>query len=842
MSPIGSSRLPNTLTPAMKVVKRNGVREDISFDKITTRVRHLCYGLCIDPVTISQKICAQIYDGVPTSEVDDFIARISAAKYTDHPDYGTLAARMVVSNQQKILSTMNLHTFSDRTIKMYNHKGKSKGKGKGKGGKSREEFVKLIGDEYYELVMEHKDFFNSIIDYRKDDKFDYFGYKTLEKSYLNKCDGVCIETPQDMFLRVAIGIHGTDLDRVQESYDYMSDKKFTHASPTLFNSGSDNKQLLSCFLLGVEDSLEGIFKSQMDCALISKRAGGIGVHVSTLRGNQSLIRGTNGLSSGIVPVARTYNQTAELVNQGGRRKGSIALYMETHHTDILDFLKLKLPSGAERQRARDIFPALWVSDLFMECVEKDGWWYLFSDDDTEISLTSVWGEQYTKLYNQYVKEELYRERVPARVVWEAIVKSQTETGTPYIGYKDAVNRKNNQNHYGTIRSSNLCIEINEYSDENEYACCTLASVCLPEFVVHTPMGSVSNQERDSGNSNDKGNDSDLYVVNTDNTGTYSFNMKDLRAIVGVVARNLDIVIDKNEYPVKETRLSNMRHRPIGIGVQGLADVFMKCKIAYDSDDAKELNKRVFESMYYAAIDASNTLAVEKGVYPTFQGSPMEKGRFQFDMWGVTPSNAYDWDSLRTRVMTSGLRNSLSIALMPTASTSQIMGNSECFEPYQSNIFKRQTLAGAFVVINKYLFHELVGLGLWNTDMKNKIISLGGSVQTIVTIPREVRGRYKTIWEMSNKVYIDMASDRGAFVCQSQSMNLWVSNPTMRALSSMHMYAWKKGLKTGSYYLRSRPAADAQQFTIDPSIMDIRKETREKRVMECTDDVCIMCTA
>ena len=431
MSPIGPSRLPNTPTPAMKVVKRNGVREDISFDKITTRVRHLCYGLCIDPVTISQKICAQIYDGVPTSEVDDFIARISAAKYTDHPDYGTLAARMVVSNQQKILSTMNLHTFSDRTTKMYNHKGKSKGKGTGKTNKgdytNREEFIKLIGDEYYEIVMAHKDFFNSIIDYRKDDKFDYFGYKTLEKSYLNKCDGVCVETPQDMFLRVAIGIHGTDLDRVKESYEYMSDKKFTHASPTLFNSGSDNKQLLSCFLLGVEDSLEGIFKSQMDCALISKRAGVIGVHVSTLRGNQSLIRGTNGLSSGIVPVARTYNQTAELVNQGGRRKGSIALYMETHHADILDFLKLKLPNGAERQRARDIFPALWVSDLFMESVEKDDWWYLFSDDDTEVSLNSVWGEQYAQLYKQYVKDGLYRERVPARVVWEAIVKSQTET-------------------------------------------------------------------------------------------------------------------------------------------------------------------------------------------------------------------------------------------------------------------------------------------------------------------------------------------------------------------------------------------------------------------------------
>jgi ribonucleoside-diphosphate reductase alpha subunit len=812
---------PSTGRPLiMNVTKRDGVREDVSFDKITTRVRYLCDGLSIDPISIAQKICSQIYDGVPTSEIDDFIARVSAAKYTDHPDYGTLASRMVVSNQKKLLDTMKLSTFTSRTEMMYQYRQKGRGK----------ERIKLLGDDYFQIVTKNKDFLNNLIDYEKNSLFDYFGYKTMEKGYLYKCDDMCIETPQDMLLRVSIGIHGDNMELVSETYSNMSDKKFTHASPTLFNSGAGNNQLLSCFLLGVEDSLEGIFKSMTDCAMISKRAGGIGVHVSALRANNSMIKGTNGRSSGITPVARTYNQTAELVNQGGKRKGSIALYMEPHHADILDFLQLKLPNGVETKRARDIFPALWVSDLFMQCVKSDGVWYLFSDDDLPTSLTSVWGDDYKRLYDEYVEKKLFRESIPARIIWEAVVKSQTETGTPYIGYKDAVNRKNNQNHYGTIRSSNLCIEINEYSDEKEYACCTLASICLPEFVIHTSIGDTPPESS-----------IDSYVVHSDRTGTYSFNMKELRSIVGIVTRNLDKIIDINEYPVEETRLSNELHRPLGIGVQGLADAFMKCRIAYDSDKAKELNKRIFETMYYAAIDSSNKLAVESGSYPTFTGSPMERGVFQFDMWKVTPSDVYDWNSLRTRVMTTGLRNSLSIALMPTASTSQIMGNSECFEPYQSNIFKRQTLAGSFVVINKYLLQELIQMGVWDITMKNSIIENGGSIQNINNIPEEIRKRYKTIWEMSNKVYIDMAADRGAFVCQSQSMNLWVSNPTMRTLSSMHMYAWTKGLKTGSYYLRSQPAVDAQQFTIDPSIMDIRQETRQKRVMECTDDICVSCS-
>jgi len=795
----------------MQVQKRDGRFEDVSFDKITKRIRNECFDLDIDPILIAQKICSQIYDKITTSELDDFTARVAAARCAIHPDYGKLASRMLISNYHKIHKCMNLFKFTDKVEKMYTYKDVKNNK------------IKLLADDYYKVVMKNQDFFNTLIDYKKDYNFDYFGYKTLEKSYLYQCDGVCIETPQDLIMRVSIGLHLDDLERVRESYNLMSNKYFTHATPTLFNCGSPYPQLLSCFLLGVDDNLESIYKSYYDCAMISKRAGGIGVHISSLRGKGSIIKGTNGPSGGMVPVCRQYNMTALHVNQGGRRKGSIAIYMEPHHPDIMEFLELKLPHGSEEHRARDIFPAMWISDLFMERVEKNEMWSLFSPDDTPVMLSSVWGEEYNTLYKQYEDEKLYRDQIPARIIWRAITKSQIETGTPYIGYKDSVNRKNNQRHYGTIRSSNLCIEINEVSTASEYACCTLSSICLPEFVRKLPLT--------------QDDVVDEYVCKDDKYH-YTFDFKQLEVVAGVVVRNLDKIIEINKYPVPETEKSNSLHRPLGLGVQGLADVFMKCHIAYDSPEASELNKKIFETIYYSAVKMSHELAVEKGKYSTFDGSPLSEGKFQFDLWEVTPSERYDWNDLRKKVMADGVRNSLLIALMPTASTSQIMGNCESFEAYQSNIFKRQTLAGTFVVINKYLVEDLIGLGLWSEAMKDKIIAYGGSVQQIEEIPKKVRELYKTIWEMSNKSYIDMSADRGAYVCQSQSLNLWMANPTYNKLSSMHNYAWKKGLKTGQYYLRSQPAVDPQQFTIDPKLLDIR-EKKPKYV--CTDDVCTSCS-
>ena len=819
---------------AMKVVKRDGRSEEVSFDKITKRIRNECEDLDIEPILVAQKICSQIYDGIKTSDMDEYTARVSAAMYTVHPDFGKLASRIFISNYHKIHKKMGLFKFSDKVEVLYNHVDERNNK------------MKLISDDFYRIVQENKNLLDSMVDYKKDYKFDYFGYKTLEKSYFLKCDDICIETPQDLIMRVSIGIHEGDIESVKKSYTYMSEKYFTHASPTLFNAGRPYPQLLSCFLFGVDDSLESIYQSYYDCAMISKRAGGIGGHISDLRSKGSIIKGTNGESSGLIPVCKQYNQTALHVNQGGRRNGSIAVYLEPHHPDILSFLKLKLPNGAEEERARDLFYALWISDLFMERVEKDEMWSLFSPNNTPEKLTEVWGDDYRKLYEQYEKEELYREQVPARTIFRAICKSQIETGTPYMCYKDSVNKKSNQQHYGTIKSSNLCTEIMEVSTADEYACCTLSSICLPEFVKK--IKKVFEPEKTS-------------FVNEDDVYYYEFDFDKLIEIVGIVTINLNKIVDINKYPVPKTAKSNFLHRPLGIGVQGLADTFLKLRIPYDSEKAKKLNKQIFETMYFAAVSMSHKIALKDGPYPTFKGSPMSKGIFQFDMWGVKPSDRYDWETLRENVMKDGIRNSLLLAPMPTASTSQIQGNIEAFEPYQSNIFKRQTLAGTFVVINKYLIEDLLELDLWNETLKNKIIANDGSVQNkykkddndkdiidekgnkipimlFNEIPDHIKELYKTIWEMSNKTYIDMSADRGAFICQSQSLNLWMAKPNLNKLYNMHMYAWKSGLKTGQYYLRSQPAADPQQFTIDPKIFDIEHTQIEE---DCKDDVCISCS-
>jgi ribonucleoside-diphosphate reductase alpha chain len=796
----------------MKIRKRNGELVDVSFDKITRRIKQECdeANLIIDPILIAQKICARLYHGMKTSDIDEFTARTAVSRVTVHPDYGTLATRITVSNMHKNAKVNGLYKFSDKVVRMYNYRDK------------KNNSIRLLSDKYYQVVMDNKDFFDQLIDYRKDHKYDYFGLKTLEKSYFFKCGGESIETPQDLILRVAIGLHFDDLDAVKESYKLMSDKKFTHASPTLFNAGSDYPQLLSCFLLGVDDSLESIYKSYYDCAMISKRAGGIGVHVSSLRANNSLIKGTNGESNGIIPVARQYNMTAEHVNQGGRRQGSIALYMEPHHADIMEFLKLKLnDAGNERARARDLFYAMWMSDLFMERVEADTEWSLFSPDECE-KLNDVFGEEYRELYMRYENMGMARSTLPARDIWKAILKSQIETGTPYICYKDAANIKSNQKHYGTIKSSNLCAEIMEFSSSSEYACCTLASACLSEFV----------KER---------LDSSVELKSDSNKIKIEFDFDELEVVTRVMVRNLNKIIDINKYPVPETKLSNDLHRPLGIGVQGLGDAFIRMRMAFDSKEAAELNKQIFETMYYAAISESCKIASDPsiGPYPTFKGSPMSEGKFQFDLWKVSPSTRYDWETLRANVIKHGVRNSLLIALMPTASTSQICGNAECFQPYTSNVFKRQTLAGTFVVVNKYLVQDMMSRGLWNEKIKDKLIANGGSVQNIPEVPDDLKPIYKTIWEIKNRVYIDMAADRAPYICQSQSLNLWIERPTVSLLTSMHMHAWKRGLKTGMYYLRSTGPVEAQQFTIDPEEQK-QMDTPQKPQIVCTDEVCVMC--
>jgi len=781
---------------SMHVQKRDGTSEPISFDKVLSRVRKAARGLLVNADALSQQVLTRIYDGVPTTQLDELTAANAASLGTVHPDWNTLAGRIAISNHHKNTDasfTSVIKALANQTMDKTGEK------------------TSYIAPALLALVEEHGATIDAYIQHQRDYLLDYFGFKTLEKSYLLRDTKMRIlERPQHMWMRVSLAlwaghVHEKALEYAFQTYDLMSQKFMTHATPTLFNAGTPMQQLSSCYLLAMhEDSIAGIYKTLGDCAAISKYAGGIGLHVHNVRARGSLIRGTNGMSNGLVPMLRVFNNTARYVDQGGgRRNGSFAVYLEPWHADIEDFLKLKLNSGAEEERARDLFYALWVSDLFMERVEADGDWSLFCPSEAP-GLSDVWGAEFVKLYLQYEAEGRARKVVKAQKLWFQILDTQMETGTPYLVYKDAANRKSNQQNLGTIKSSNLCSEIIEFSNPQETAVCNLASIALPAFV------------KDS-----------------------KFDFAELRRVAGVAIRNLNRVIDINYYPTPETKRSNMRHRPVGLGVQGLADVFAMLKLSWESDAALELNQLIFEHMYYAAVSMSCELAVEEGSYETFRAhanpyskpqhanwgmndpSPASTGRLQPDLWGVTPitetRGELDWAALRLKAA-AGMRNSLLIAPMPTASTSQILGYNECFEPFTSNLYTRRTLAGEFVVINKHLMKELLELGVWNDDMKQQIVARNGSVQDVPGISEEIQARYKTTWEMKQRVLIDMAAGRGAFICQSQSLNLFVADPNYGKLTSMHFYAWKRGLKTGCYYLRTKAPVAAQKFTVDPRLM------------------------
>ena len=751
----------------MQVIKRSGQREEVSFDKITARLRKMTYGLDTNFVNlfeVSKKVIMGLYDGVTTVELDNLAAETAATMATIHPDYALLAARIAVSNLHKETDK----SFSKVIDDLYHYVDPKTGDRAG-----------LIGDETHRVIQKYKSKFDSAIIFDRDFEFDYFGFKTLERSYLMRMNGKVAERPQHLFMRVAVGIHGEDIDAAIETYNLMSERWFIHATPTLYNAGSPKPQMSSCFLLTMtDDSIAGIFETLSRCALISQSAGGIGLSIHNIRATGSYIKGTGGTSNGIIPMLRVFNDAARYVDQGGgKRKGAFAVYIEPWHADIFEFLELKKNHGKEENRARDLFYALWISDLFMERVKADADWTLFDPNEAP-GLFDVYGAKFEALYHQYEQEGRGRKVVKARDLWNAVMESQTETGTPYILYKDAANRKSNQQNLGTIRSSNLCTEIIEYTSKDEVAVCNLASIALPKFVVN---------------------------------GKFDFDK--LVEITQVATRNLNKVIDVNYYPIPEARNSNMRHRPIGLGVQGLADAFILMGMAFDSDAAKQLNKDIFETIYFAAVAESANQAEKYGAYESFEGSPMSKGMFQFDLWNITPSKRWDWDGLRERVKNVGLRNSLLVAPMPTASTSQILGNNECFEPYTSNLYTRRTLAGEHIVVNKHLMRDLVRLGLWTEEMREAIMAANGSVQGIEDIPKEVRDVYKTAYEISQKVIIDMSADRGAFICQSQSLNVFMEAPTFAKLSSMHFYAWQKGLKTGMYYLRSKAATDPIKFTL-----------------------------
>ena len=751
----------------MQVIKRSGRREEVSFDKITARLRKLTYNLdtnYVNLIEVSKKVIMGLYDGVTTVELDNLAAETAATMATIHPDYALLAARIAVSNLHKETEK----TFSKVVDDLYRYLDPKTGERAG-----------LIGDETYRVVMKYKTQLDSAIIYDRDFEFDYFGFKTLERSYLMRMNGKVVERPQHLFMRVAVGIHGEDIEAAIETYNLMSERWFIHATPTLFNAGSPKPQLSSCFLLSMtEDSIKGIFETLQRCALISQSAGGIGLSIHNIRATGSYIKGTGGTSNGIIPMLRVFNDAARYVDQGGgKRKGAFAVYLEPWHADIFEFLELKKNHGKEEMRARDLFYALWICDLFMERVKDDKEWSLFDPNEAP-GLFDVYGAKFEALYHQYEQEGRQRKTVKARELWNAILESQIETGTPYILYKDAANKKSNQQNLGTIRSSNLCTEIIEYTSPDEVAVCNLASLALPKFVTNG-----------------------------------QFDFEKLFEITRVVTRNLNKVIDINYYPIPEARNSNMRHRPIGLGVQGLADAFILMGLPFDSEGAKQLNKDIFETIYFAAVTESCNQAEKHGPYETFKGSPISEGLFQFDLWGVQPSKRWDWDSLRARVKKTGVRNSLLLAPMPTASTSQILGNNECFEPYTSNLYTRRTLAGEHIVVNKHLMRDLVRLGLWNEEMREAIMAANGSIQGIEDIPKQVRDVYKTAYEISQKVIIDMSADRGAFICQSQSLNVFMEAPTFGKLSSMHFYAWQKGLKTGMYYLRSKAATDPIKFTL-----------------------------
>jgi ribonucleoside-diphosphate reductase alpha subunit len=742
----------------MRVTKRSGRIEDMKFDKVTNRISTLTYGLSehVDSSKVAQQVFSSMYDNITTHEIDTLSAEICIGMITSDPDYEILATRIVASNIQKNAPN-NFHIAMKKLL-----------------------MAGVVTIEVAEVAQQVKEH----IEKERDFDFGYFGIKTLEKSYLQKVDGKIMETPQYMFMRVAIGIHGRDIPSVLETYDKMSRGFFIHATPTLFNAGTPRPQMSSCFLIaGKDDSIDGIYGTLTECAQISKWAGGIGMHIHDIRANKSRIRGTNGQSDGIIPMLRVFNATARYVNQAGRRKGSIAVYLEPWHADIMDFLELRLNQGDEEARCRDLFSALWIPDLFMKRVEEGGNWSLFCPDRAK-GLSDVYGKDFEELYTRYEEEGLANATVPAADVWKAILKSQTETGTPYMLYKDACNAKSNQKNLGVIKSSNLCTEILEYTDKDETSVCNLASIALPKYV---------------------------------NRETKTFDYDKLHEVTKTVTKNLNRVIDRNFYPVETARRSNMKHRPIGLGVQGLADVFILCGLPFDCEESRLMNAHIFETMYHAALEASSELAEVEGPYESFEGSPASQGILQPDMWeGETKcSDRYDWDAMRTRVMSKGLRNSLLMAPMPTASTAQILGNNECFEPYTTNIYLRRTLAGEFVVVNKHLVDDLKKVGLWSKEMKDLMVKAGGSIQNIVDIPDDIKKLYKTVWEISQKCIIDMAADRGRFIDQSQSMNLFMESPTMSKLSSMHMYAWKAGLKTGMYYLRSKAKARPIQFSLEP---------------------------
>ncbi|SDL74771.1 ribonucleoside-diphosphate reductase subunit alpha [Siphonobacter aquaeclarae] len=758
----------------MHVIKRDGRRESVKFDKITARIERLCYGLdpsFVQPVEVAMKVVAGIYDGVSTAELDNLAAETAASLTTRHPDYATLAARIAISNLHK----NTLKSFSATIKQLYHYVDPKTG-----------ENAALISKETYEVVKKHAALLDSTIIYDRDFGYDYFGFKTLEKSYLLKMNGKISERPQHMLMRVAIGIHGNEVDAAIETYNLLSERWFTHATPTLFNAGTPKPQLSSCFLLTMQDdSITGIYDTLKQCALISQSAGGIGLSIHNIRATGSYIKGTNGTSNGIVPMLRVFNDTARYVDQGGgKRKGSFAIYIEPWHADIFEFLQMKKNHGKEELRARDLFYALWVPDLFMKRVKDNDVWSLLCPHECP-GLADAYGDEFEALYEKYEREGKARRTVKAQDLWFEIIESQIETGTPYMLFKDHANRKSNQKNLGTIKSSNLCTEIIEYTAADEVAVCNLASLALPKFV-------------------EKGED-----------GFLRFNHQKLYEITKVATRNLNKIIDINYYPIPEAERSNKRHRPIGLGVQGLADTFVLLRMPFESEEARQLNKDIFETIYFGAMEASMEQAQQFGTYQTWAGSPISQGIFQFDMWGVTPdSGRWDWEDLREKVKTHGVRNSLLVAPMPTASTSQILGNNECFEPFTSNIYVRRVLSGEFVVVNKYLLRDLVKMGLWNETMKNKLIAANGSVQNIAELPQNLKDLYKTVWEVKQKTIIDMAADRGAYICQSQSLNIHMTDANFGKITSMHFHAWERGLKTGMYYLRTKAAADAIKFTVE----------------------------
>jgi ribonucleoside-diphosphate reductase alpha chain len=755
----------------MYVLKRDGKKEAVKFDKITARIIKMCYGLdpLVSPEAVAMKVIEGIYDGVSTTDLDNLAAEVAAAKTMEHPDYALLASRIAVSNLHKETKK----TFSEVMEDLYRYIDPKTGQN-----------ASLLADDVYQVIQEHKEVLDSSIIYDRDFRYDYFGFKTLTRSYLLRLNGDIAERPQHMLLRVAIGIHKSDINQALKTYNLMSEGWFTHATPTLFNAGTPKPQMSSCFLLTMkDDSIEGIYDTLKSCAQISQSAGGIGLAIHNIRATGSYIKGTNGTSNGIVPMLRVYNDTARYVDQGGgKRKGSFAMYIEPWHADVFDFLDLKKNTGKEEMRARDLFYALWIPDLFMKRVEENGEWTLMCPHECP-GLSDAYGAEFEKLYTSYEAAGKGRKTIKAQELWFKVLESQIETGTPYMLYKDAANEKSNQKNLGTIKSSNLCTEIMEYTAPDEIAVCNLASLALPKYVTE-----------DGKFDHDK-----LFEV------TYQATI------------NLNRIIDGNYYPVEEARNSNMRHRPIGLGVQGLADAYIMMRYPFESEEAKALNREIFETIYYAAMTASKDLAKAEGPYETFAGSPVSQGIFQYDMWGVTPTNRWEWDVLKEEVMKHGVRNSLLLAPMPTASTAQILGNNECFEPYTSNIYTRRVLSGEFIIVNKHLLKDLVKEGLWSNEMRQKLMQSNGSVQNIHEIPQYIKDLYKTAWEISQKAIIEQAAERGAYICQSQSLNIFMENANFGKLTSMHFYGWKKGLKTGMYYLRTKAATDAIKFTVDKTV-------------------------